>query len=262
MAVAGLQTDEDAVDAWLVAASEGLCGLERGGRLPAVSSALSWVVSALRRAAGADGEVEPGCVRAAMRALAEGYAAVLRGAVPGLAGSRRPLRVLSLCTGYDAAVELLAVHAALGPIAGYVSVDVDPRAAATNRSLTAGSPLTRRCQALTADVRDARAMRRVVDAAGGFDVCLVLRPPIFPTRYGDTRRGGLLSPAVHPSIALELLLLKVEGVLAMPVCVVVHHEREGDRLARLAAVFGDEVRRTTVTHASPVALTLHAALLP
>lgn len=250
--------------AWVTRAAEALCELERADRLPSVSSTLSGAARALRR--GEDqAPLAAHWFREAMLALSVGYAALLRALLPGLSEGRSPARVLSLCTGYDAALELLALRLAAGPLARYVSVDLDPLAAATNDLLTAGTPIAASVVHRVGDVRDLAAMRRTLDELGPFDACLVLRPPVFPTRYGDARSAARSRGDVtHAPIALELLLLK-QDLLHAPLCLVTDQDAERERLHLLARTFGGDLR--SVTHACPLpredlpALTLRAAVL-
>lgn len=224
---------------WVTAVAELLASHEREDRLPPVSSELSsWLSARL----GPGVEATDRDYAAAITALATSYSELLRAIIPAalLAGDAPP-RVLSLCTGYDAAVELVALLELCGRLSSYVAVEHDAAALACNldqlRTLPAG---VGRARAIGADVRSESAMVELVAREGPFDFGLVLRPPVTATAYADERLRGSrdwLSPRVDAPVVLELLDLVERGHLP-PLALILFAETEAAHLRRMLCAVG------------------------
>jgi hypothetical protein len=249
---------------WLDEVAAEFCALERDARLPEVSSALSGVVTALGGAVG-QSDLSPALVRRGITAIAAAYAPLLAEVLPALANdSSRPLRIVSLCTGYDAIAELFTFAVLGRVIERYTSVDIDPRAADANHRLVAPSPWATCSRFLVGDLAEVDVVAAALADERPIDLLLALRPPIFATRYGDTRRagpGGSLAETVHCPVALPMLALREEIAADTPLCVLTYFEDERDELHRLLRAVGlcswkstTQASLTGVDRAAPIIL--------
>lgn len=232
---------------WIRGVADRLLTLDREGRLPRVSSRVSAAVARI-----ASGRAPTAaCWRAAIEATGGCYARALTDLLDGRPVSTPRPRVISLCTGYDAAAELLALVAVLGPLSAYVSIDHDLAVTQTNAALIRadGDVPADQTRFLHGDLRDERFMARVLDAWGGFDLGLVARPPVLPTRCGDLRRSPDPSgwERVDEPVLFALLGLLLDRSLAPACALFLHAERE---VAHVRAVldglgYGDVARTMT-----------------
>lgn len=232
---------------WVLGVADRLFSRDREGRLPWVSSRVS---AATARLAGGHAPTATSW-RAAIEAVGTGYARALAELLAGQPASVRRPRVISLCTGYDAAAELVGLVEVLGPLSAYVSVDHDLAVVQINAELVreAGGHADQ-ALFLHGDLRDQRFMASVLDAWGPFDLGLVVRPPILPTRCGDLRRTPVPGcwDRVDEPVLLALLGLLVDRALAPACALFLQAERE---VAHVRAMldglgYGDVARTMTL----------------
>ena len=183
-------------------------------------------------------------VRAALISLARREADRLSELLGEPSGARS---VVSFCTGYDAAVEILALTRYLGGLERYLSVDLDEGSVLFNRGLMAlcPPPGVDRCRFMHGDIRRAQLLQELFDEDGEPDLCVLFRPPLGPTAYGD-EEGKWLSDRVDASVFLELLAHRKSGLLSMPVCGVFFSPEEGRRLSALCSALGETEARRSV----------------
>jgi len=176
----------------------------------------------------------------AMRVTLEALAREQARQLSLLFGEPQGHSVLSLCTGYDAAVEILALRLYLGDLRHYVAIEVDESAAAFCQQLLDATPPpgqpSVRC--VQGDLREPGLIPRITQEEGPFDLCIALRPPLVPTAYGD-QTGRRLSSRVDAPIFVELLRQRRRGSLTMPVGLVFFEEEEGQRIAALCSALGE-----------------------
>ncbi|MEZ4381384.1 MAG: hypothetical protein R3A79_08535 [Nannocystaceae bacterium] len=245
--------------AWIPAVAEELAARAAAGALPPISSLL---VSRARQhaeapAGGQERVPTASALAAAFRELAPHLGAMLRGSARALGGKvSAPRRVLSLCTGYDAALELASLGEAFGALERYVSVDLDAEAVALNRRLFAEVPRAQLAEAhaIRGDVRSTPWMSNLWAGQGPFDLCLVVHPPVAATAYG-VPNGAWLKPDADRPVMMDLLYMKALAVLSCPVVVILVSGFEFSLLRAMCGALGLRPR----IHERPPLVTLGRA---
>jgi hypothetical protein len=228
------------IHAWAMGLAERLAARDRAGALPPVSSELSSQLGAQLGVASPS----PQDYHRAISALVGAYAPIFaRLFAPQVRARPRDggLKVLSLCTGYDAGVELLALGEAFGPLATYASIERDEQAVACNREqLDPLPPGLDRAIFVAGDLRAEAVVGSLIEREGPFDFGLALRPPVTATAYADERRLGSrawLSERIDPPVVLDLLALAERGVLP-PIGIVMFTQTEVSHLCPMLAALG------------------------
>lgn len=210
-------------EAWIPAVAERLAARAAAGGLPPISSLL---VSRARHYAeappvGREKVPRAPAFAAAFAELAPHLGGMLRGSLRVLGRGEAPRRVLSLCTGFDAALELASLGEAFGALERYVSVDLDAEAVALNRRLFAEVPRTRvaDAEAVRGDIRSTPWMSKLWANQGPFDLCVVVHPPVAETAYG-VPNGAWLKPDADRPVMMDLLYMKALAILDCPMVVI------------------------------------------
>ena len=249
-----LTTDDES---WLASAVERLVHYESTHTLPPVSSALSARIFALESECLTNTSLPlPSSVRLdlyveAVKSLASSYQTTLRSFAPHLPerGNSRgvPIRVLSVCTGFDALVEVIALTQEFGDLAHYVSVELNEAATRLNHHICSiRGPRDASLRFISADIRSRTWLAQAKHEVDHFDLCIALYPPITQTAYGDMRRvnpGERLSDHSDSGVILELLNEHEQGHLEAPIGMVFYEEREAQYLRIILEVlgYGDEI---------------------
>ena len=236
-------------ESWLAAAVTRFVQREQAQGLPLISSALSAHIHALNpRSAMSDATLSSSArvqlYLDAIRSLALSYQPTLRSFAPYLVerGGAQTLNILSVCTGFDALVELVALTYAFGPITHYVSVELNEAATALNRDVC-GDTGPHQCalRYLAADIRTSSWLDHAMREIDRFDLCIAFYPPITETAYSDMRRvnpGERLSNHSDSGVVLELLSIHEHGHLKAPIGMVFYAESEAQYLEFILRVIG------------------------
>ena len=239
-------------EAWLLQAITRLVHHENAHQLPPVSSALSARIYAIEseylteHSLKLSTSTRTKIYLEAVKSLALSYQTTLRNFAPYLverSGSQdAPLNVISVCTGFDALVEVIALTLAFGDLAHYVSIELNEPATELN-SVVCGThgPRDASLHFISADIRSHSWWTEMQHHCDQFDLCIALYPPITQTAYSDLRRvnpGERLSDHSDPGVVLELLNAREQGHLNAPIGMIFYSESEAQYLKVVLEVLG------------------------
>lgn len=263
--------DHPALIGWLEGAIDRFIELESRVVLPAVSSALYVCMCIEERAASLDEESSPErspedtlavkriAYRYAVESLALSYLKTFkrfdqlrRRSTQGHAHIRS---VLSLCTGFDALVEIVALFLLSGERSAYLSIELNEEAVEFNRyvcgEIGPGGASLRFCadtirgdswlSQLTQDAHSSEVVGSADHFPSQVDLCISLYPPITSTAYSDLRRvepGEWLAPTPDPSVILELLSVLERRLLDAPIGLIFFTESEARYLEVILEALG------------------------